>query len=352
MRSYVAIDNNTFLSSIFNFLFSYIQVIIVLNETFSFLTHVRFLFFITYHGCTQVYIQSLPSVFFWVVFTTIYLSFYGIRACMTPFLIFIYFSMTSSTQSESSSSTVTSNSSPILLANLHHHISLKLTRDNYMLWRFLMTSYLEAQELFGYVDGYTHGPLDCHSLVLHQLLLVNVSLLINGTLDWVILLCGSFVVCLPLISFFLHQIKLLRFLPPVSLENFKNCIFLLVPLCRLDIWTFSLWMYGALPLYFPIIINVIFSVLWMISHVTLGFFLLHASQMLLLCLLISNDWWKISLVILSNLYKQMGEGSLFLFKNYSSPMAFHIVKPTRILIIKMEVWSAKFVIYLILTLLF
>jgi len=69
---------------------------------------------------------------------------------MTHVLIF---SMTSSTQSESSSSIVTSTSSPILLANLHHHISLKLTQDSYMLWRFLMTSYLEAHELFGYVDG-------------------------------------------------------------------------------------------------------------------------------------------------------------------------------------------------------
>jgi hypothetical protein len=47
----------------------------------------------------------------------------------------------------------TADSSPIPLANLNHHITLKLTRDNFLLWRYLMASYLEAQDLFGYVDG-------------------------------------------------------------------------------------------------------------------------------------------------------------------------------------------------------
>ena len=49
-----------------------------------------------------------------------------------------------SMQSQSS----TPNSTP-----LNHHITLKLSCDNYMLWHFLMTSYLEGQKFFGYADG-------------------------------------------------------------------------------------------------------------------------------------------------------------------------------------------------------
>jgi hypothetical protein len=36
---------------------------------------------------------------------------------------------------------------------VHHHISEKLTQDNYILWQFLMVSFLEGHNLFGYVDG-------------------------------------------------------------------------------------------------------------------------------------------------------------------------------------------------------
>ena len=49
------------------------------------------------------------------------------------------------------SSTV--DSSPIPLANLNHHITLKLTHKIFLLWCYLMASYLEAQDLFGYVNG-------------------------------------------------------------------------------------------------------------------------------------------------------------------------------------------------------
>jgi len=43
--------------------------------------------------------------------------------------------------------------SPSLIQNVHHHISEKLTQDNYILWQFLMVPFLEGHNLFGYVDG-------------------------------------------------------------------------------------------------------------------------------------------------------------------------------------------------------
>jgi hypothetical protein len=43
--------------------------------------------------------------------------------------------------------------SPILIQNVHYHISEKLTQDNYILWQFLMVPFLEGHNLFGYVDG-------------------------------------------------------------------------------------------------------------------------------------------------------------------------------------------------------
>jgi hypothetical protein len=115
----------------------------------------------------------------------------------------------------------------------------------------------------------SRGPLDCHLLILHQPLLVNESLLINSTLDWVIQPCGSFIMFFNLISSLLRQINLLRCIPHVSSTNFINYIFLsVIDPCPLVLWIFFLWMYRALLLYFPIIINVISFILWMIFLVT------------------------------------------------------------------------------------
>jgi hypothetical protein len=63
--------------------------------------------------------------------------------------------------SSETDSTTTSNpppisipvTSPIPIQNVHHHISEKLTQDNYILWQFLMVPFLEGHNLFGYVDG-------------------------------------------------------------------------------------------------------------------------------------------------------------------------------------------------------
>jgi len=44
------------------------------------------------------------------------------------------------------------------LLNCNHQITLKLTRDNYLLWRTLMLPYLEGQELLGYIIGAIQCP--------------------------------------------------------------------------------------------------------------------------------------------------------------------------------------------------
>ncbi|KAJ0035570.1 hypothetical protein Pint_25899 [Pistacia integerrima] len=55
-----------------------------------------------------------------------------------------------SSTNNSSSSTATSS---ILPTQLHHFITIKLTKDNYLLWRAQLIPYLRGQNLFGYLDG-------------------------------------------------------------------------------------------------------------------------------------------------------------------------------------------------------
>jgi hypothetical protein len=62
----------------------------------------------------------------------------------------------SSTQTSPPLSILTPSATPIALQNVHHHVSEKLNQDNYILWHFLMVSFLEGQNLFGYVNG-THS---------------------------------------------------------------------------------------------------------------------------------------------------------------------------------------------------
>jgi hypothetical protein len=51
------------------------------------------------------------------------------------------------------STTIASPAMSIPFQNVHHHILEKLTQENYILWQFLMVSFLEGQNLFNYVDG-------------------------------------------------------------------------------------------------------------------------------------------------------------------------------------------------------
>jgi hypothetical protein len=56
----------------------------------------------------------------------------------------------------SSSSSVAISS--ILPTQLHHFITIKLTQDNYLLWRAQLIPYLRGQNLFGYLDGSVPCP--------------------------------------------------------------------------------------------------------------------------------------------------------------------------------------------------
>ena len=64
----------------------------------------------------------------------------------------------SSSSSSSSLSTVTQNPQTQSLPPIHHLITIKLTRDNYLLWRAQILPYLKGQHLFGYIDGSISPP--------------------------------------------------------------------------------------------------------------------------------------------------------------------------------------------------
>jgi hypothetical protein len=67
--------------------------------------------------------------------------------------------MTTSSASSSIISAPLNSSSPTLgLINLHHVITIKLNRDNYLLWKAQLIPYLRGQHLLGYVDGTTPLP--------------------------------------------------------------------------------------------------------------------------------------------------------------------------------------------------
>lgn len=59
--------------------------------------------------------------------------------------------------SSSSASTNTSGSTnPPTLTTLHHLLIIKLTRDNYLLWKAQVVPYLKGLQLYGYMDGSYH----------------------------------------------------------------------------------------------------------------------------------------------------------------------------------------------------
>ena len=64
----------------------------------------------------------------------------------------------SSSSSASSLSALTQNTSPPSLSPIHHLITIKLTRDNYLLWKAQIVPYLKGQHLFGFIDGTQPSP--------------------------------------------------------------------------------------------------------------------------------------------------------------------------------------------------
>ncbi len=57
-----------------------------------------------------------------------------------------------------SSSPVSAPSPAALINNLHHLVTVKLNRDNYVLWKAQIFPYLRGQKVFGYVDGSIPPP--------------------------------------------------------------------------------------------------------------------------------------------------------------------------------------------------
>ena len=47
---------------------------------------------------------------------------------------------------------------PTTLTPIHHLITIKLTRKNYLLWKAQIAPYLKGQHLYGYLDGTTPAP--------------------------------------------------------------------------------------------------------------------------------------------------------------------------------------------------
>jgi hypothetical protein len=64
----------------------------------------------------------------------------------------------SSSSSSSSLSALTQNPPTQSLPPIHHLITIKLTRDNYLLWKAQIVPYLKGQHLFGYIDGSISPP--------------------------------------------------------------------------------------------------------------------------------------------------------------------------------------------------
>ena len=60
--------------------------------------------------------------------------------------------------SSTTASTITSPSVPTSLTVVHHLITIKLTRDNYLLWKAQIVPYLRGQYLFGFIDGSRPAP--------------------------------------------------------------------------------------------------------------------------------------------------------------------------------------------------
>ena len=66
-------------------------------------------------------------------------------------------SSSSSSTNQTNSSTVTTLSLPIQTLS-NHPIRLTLTKDNYLLWKYQVVTHLNAQNLFGYIDGSKTAP--------------------------------------------------------------------------------------------------------------------------------------------------------------------------------------------------
>ena len=86
----------------------------------------------------------------------LYIWFYMVSEPLWHTSFFFFFPLASSSSSTSVVNTTTS--SPTSLTTIHHLITIKLTCDNYLLWKAQIVLYLKGQNLFGYLDGSTLAP--------------------------------------------------------------------------------------------------------------------------------------------------------------------------------------------------
>ncbi len=82
--------------------------------------------------------------------------------------------------SSSTDSAISSTYTPTSLTPVHHLITIKLTRDNYLLWRAQIVPYLRGQHLYGFLDGSTVAPLPTISLVIDVVTTIAPNPLFNS----------------------------------------------------------------------------------------------------------------------------------------------------------------------------
>uniref|UniRef100_A0A2N9FQZ5 Uncharacterized protein n=1 Tax=Fagus sylvatica TaxID=28930 RepID=A0A2N9FQZ5_FAGSY len=63
-----------------------------------------------------------------------------------------------SSSSNLTTSSALSASPPTSLTAVHHLITIKLTRDNYLLWKAQIVPYLRGQHLFAFLNGSRSAP--------------------------------------------------------------------------------------------------------------------------------------------------------------------------------------------------
>uniref|UniRef100_A0A2N9J2W9 Retrotransposon Copia-like N-terminal domain-containing protein n=1 Tax=Fagus sylvatica TaxID=28930 RepID=A0A2N9J2W9_FAGSY len=63
-----------------------------------------------------------------------------------------------SSTTESSSTISTTSAAPTSLPHIQHLITIKLTHDNYLLWKAQIVPYLRGQHLYGFIDGTKPAP--------------------------------------------------------------------------------------------------------------------------------------------------------------------------------------------------
>uniref|UniRef100_A0A2N9FB01 Retrotransposon Copia-like N-terminal domain-containing protein n=1 Tax=Fagus sylvatica TaxID=28930 RepID=A0A2N9FB01_FAGSY len=67
-------------------------------------------------------------------------------------------STTSSSQTKSSPTKSSTSTAPTSLPHIQHLITIKLNRDNYLLWKAQIVPYLRGQHLYGFIDGTNPAP--------------------------------------------------------------------------------------------------------------------------------------------------------------------------------------------------